>query len=62
MPTYIDHLVTDIVPRGESAAENGEASGEANGDPRWQQAEQLQARLKRLERQERRVSAEGFDD
>lgn len=58
MPTYIEHLVTDIVPRGDTSPESGEASG----DQRWQQSEQLQARLKRCERQERRVRAEGFDD
>lgn len=58
MPTYIEHLVTDIVPRGDTATDSGDAAG----DQRWQQNEQLQARLKRLERQQQRVRAEGFND
>ncbi len=58
MPTYIEHLVTEIVPRSDAATEGGEN----DGDKRWQQAEQLQAQLKRLERLERRLNAEGFDD
>jgi hypothetical protein len=58
MPTYIEELVTEIVPHSDASPDGHEA----NGDPRWQQDEQLKARLKRLERQERRVSAAGFDD
>lgn len=58
MPTYIEHVVTEIVPQGGSPTSGGDESG----DKRWREAEQLQSILKRMERQERRLSAGAFDD
>ena len=56
MTIRVDRAVTDVVPQPETLAETDGA------DPRFDELQQLRDALRRLERLEKRIRAEGFDD
>lgn len=58
MSTWVQRAVTEVVPEPEPVA----ATGEKDGQQRWEKEDRLREQAERQRRVARRTRAEGFDD